>query len=396
MKLWNNMNKSIKTILIISVTIFSVGLLSANFVQAQVVDELVVNFEQTPLFDEANFLPGQSVERWVKVINNSGQPQRIVVEAINVSDINSLGGVLNLEIKEGLEVHYSKTLADFFDDGEVYLSDLSTGDNTQYDFSIGFIPEAESPQGASLGFDILIGYQGTGGGVLPGTPPGGGGGGGGPSGLIIKYEKDLYIGTSTAKITWLTSYKSTSRVIYDTQAGVFDLNILPNYGFSFSTSEQDTPAETDGVIFHEVWLSGLTPNTTYYYRCISHASPPSIGQEHSFTTLVAVNGQEKSEKDASEGEQVQIASEEIVEESISLDDLVVDLTEEELEETAGETLDEELTKTVPTEDSSAKPSNFLAAILGLSSNLGAWLIVLGSVLFLFFVSILIKKRKQRN
>jgi len=37
--------------------------------------------------------------------------------------------------------------------------------------------------------------------------------------------------------------------------------------------------------YHSVTLTGLTPETVYYYRCVSHASPVTIGQEHSFTTL---------------------------------------------------------------------------------------------------------------
>ena len=112
----------------------------------------------------------------------------------------------------------------------------------------------------------------------------GGGGSGTVPGLTITYEQGLNIGDNTALIIWLTSHQSTSRVVYGTEAGVFDLTNLPNYGYQYSSSEEDTPANENGVTFHEIELTGLIPNTTYYFRCISHASPPTISQEHSFTT----------------------------------------------------------------------------------------------------------------
>lgn len=72
--------------------------------------------------------------------------------------------------------------------------------------------------------------------------------------------------------------------MYGTTLGVFDFNSPPNYGYSFSTSESDTPANTNGVTLHTVVLTGLVPGTTYYYRTISHASPDTISYERSFTT----------------------------------------------------------------------------------------------------------------
>jgi len=254
---------------------------------------LIVEFQSTPLFNEANFLPSQSIARWVKVTNNSGQPQRIATEAINENDPNNFASQLNLTIKEGDAIIFGKTLADFFNQGETYLSDLVNGETTQYDFTVSFNSGSNnSYQGKTLGFDILVGFQGTGGKVSPG---GGGGGGALPSGLTIQYEKDFYIGTTTAKISWFTSYKATSQVIYDTVPGVFNLNSLPNYGYAFSTAEEDTPANPKGVTYHEVEIIGLTPSTTYYFRCVSHGSL-AVSQERSFTTLGVVEAPAEEEE----------------------------------------------------------------------------------------------------
>jgi hypothetical protein len=120
---------------------------------------------------------------------------------------------------------------------------------------------------------------------LPVVPASSGGGGAAITMAISNYETSIEVLSTSTKITWSTTLFSTSRVIYDTVAGKFDPNASPNYGYAFSTAEQDTPAGNNGVTYHTVWLTGLAPDTTYYYRTISHASPDTIGQEKSFTTV---------------------------------------------------------------------------------------------------------------
>jgi len=158
------MNKILKTILISSIAIFSVCLLSAESVQAQPPDDFVVEFEKgpsLPLFSEAHFLPGDTVIRWIKVTNNSSGIFNIATKTDADKVINDgLGDVLNLEIKQGGASLYNKKLSDFFSDGEVFLSDLVSGAQTQYDYIISFDSEAGNTyQRKSLSFDILIGYQ---------------------------------------------------------------------------------------------------------------------------------------------------------------------------------------------------------------------------------------------
>ncbi|MCK4473704.1 fibronectin type III domain-containing protein [Candidatus Parcubacteria bacterium] len=304
------MNKFAKTILIVSIAIFGAGLLVVDSTQAQVVDELVVEFEKTPLFDEADFKPGDSITRWVKVTNNSGQTQPIATEAINWPGFPNSSNVPNDDLSRALLIVIkkqggsdlyggssstgSKSLYNFYQDSdtyqEIYLSEVNNTQTTQYDFTISFPSEKENEwQEKTTGFDIIIGFQGTEGGPTPPSPPsppgGGGGGGGLPPGLIIQYENTVCVSSTDAIITWLTSYNSTSRVIYDIEPDKFVLSSSPNYGYADSTVEEDTPANTSGVTGHTVEITGLSPNTDYYFRCISHASPPTIGTEHSFTTL---------------------------------------------------------------------------------------------------------------
>lgn len=303
------MKRLIKTILIISIALIGAGVLSVSETLAQN-NNLVVEFEKTPLFNETNFLPGEGVSRWVKVSNNSGQIQRIAVQPLNITDPNRLGDVLNLVIKEGGVTRYDNSLSSFFTSGENYLSELATGATTQYDFIVSFYSGAQNSfQGETLGFDILIGFQGTEGGILPGAGStsggyggGGGGGGGGlfPPGLTIQNESERTVSGNSVTITWSTSYFSTSQVIYDTVSGKFDLSAGPdNYGYAYLKEGDDSGLEK--ITGHSVTVTGLTPGTTYYYRCVSHGSL-AIGEERSFTALKeTVEGGLSGEQINSEG-----------------------------------------------------------------------------------------------
>lgn len=155
------MNKAIKTILVISVTVFSFGVLFVSPAQAQP-PNLEVEFEYDPLFYEANFFPGDTVSRWVKVTNNTTEVQPIATQAVNVSDPDGLSEMFHLQIKEAGQIRYSDTLANFFSAGEVFLSNLAgNGTQTQYDYKATFYPATGNPyQGKYLAFDIIVGFQG--------------------------------------------------------------------------------------------------------------------------------------------------------------------------------------------------------------------------------------------
>ena len=90
--------------------------------------DLEVEFQATPLFNEANFLPGSEVSRWTKVKNNTPGPKPIIVETINESDPEGLADVFEIGIYEnGIQRYATTTLAAFFGAGEISLSDLAGG-----------------------------------------------------------------------------------------------------------------------------------------------------------------------------------------------------------------------------------------------------------------------------
>jgi hypothetical protein len=109
---------------------------------------------------------------------------------------------------------------------------------------------------------------------------GGGGGGGGVTLTRLKIFNELTgdARTLTVILTWQTNIPATSRVIYDTVSHP-ELGVAPNYGYAYSTVE-----DSNRVVVHSVTISGLLPNTTYYWRAISNASPEIWGEELTFTT----------------------------------------------------------------------------------------------------------------
>jgi hypothetical protein len=287
------MERIFAKIILISAAVFCAGFLSVQLTQA-VEPPLVVQFEDAPLFDEANFLPDDAVSRWVKVTNNSGETQRIATEAINESDPDDFATQLNLTIKEGDTVIFNDTLAEFFSQGETYLSSLANGAQVQYDFTIVFNSGAGNDyQEKMLGFDILVGFEGTEGGLPLPNPGGGTGDGDGlPPGLTIVNEGALEVATTSVTITWNTSYPSTSQVIYALAGESHFLDLTdngdtpPKYGYERTTAEYDISPK---VTYHSVTILGLTPDATYYYRAVSHASL-AVSTEHSFTTLTEASG----------------------------------------------------------------------------------------------------------
>ncbi len=302
--------KTFKTILIISILVIGTGFLVALPANAGI-DELIVEYSSDggntwlslsvgSMFGEINFLPGNSVTRLIRVTNNSTQTQRIAVEAINQTNIGDLASQLDIIIKEGSNTIYNKTLKQFFDDKEIYLSSLNTGSQTQYDFDVNFKSSAgDDYQGKSAGFNLIVGFEGTEGGLTLPQPGGSASSGGGlPSGLTITNETLLDIQQISVTITWLTNYFSTSQVIYGTENENHTLNLNdnagspPKYGYAHTTLEYDVSPK---VTFHSVTITDLTPNTKYYYRAVSHASL-AVSREYSFYTLAVANTEENKEE----------------------------------------------------------------------------------------------------
>jgi hypothetical protein len=130
-----------------------------NISQAKV-QLLTVQFQNKPLFSGFNFFPGDSVTRWVKITNNSGRVQKILIKTGNVVDVSKIGDALRIKIKKGTEKYFDDKLSAFLNGNPISLTDLNNGVNAEYDLTISFDSSAgESYQYKSLTFDILVGYD---------------------------------------------------------------------------------------------------------------------------------------------------------------------------------------------------------------------------------------------
>lgn len=283
-----------------SALILAAGFFAASSARAgtNLVD---VQFEYPKLFDEANFLPGQSVNRWVKVKNVSAESQTVITKVKDLNDPGGLGALINFEIKKGGAVLRSGTLADFYLAGEMVLSSIAPEEEVEYVYQATFNPDSgNEDKGKTLTFNIDIGSQSTesiGGEVGGGGSGGGGGGGYAFQDLIISNEAVQVISDTSATITWLTNKNATSRVIYCLTSHPDIANASPpNYSYSFSNSEDSVK-----ITGHSMTITGLTPGTSYFFRPISSASPEKWGKELSFTTLAA--GSEPQEIELPVGEQ---------------------------------------------------------------------------------------------
>ncbi|OHA31902.1 MAG: hypothetical protein A2928_02165 [Candidatus Taylorbacteria bacterium RIFCSPLOWO2_01_FULL_45_15b] len=322
-------------------TIFSFVVLtafsaSASAVRAEGEPPIVVTFQSTPLFSEANFLPGNTVTRTITVKNNTGGAWPVYVESINESDEAGFASNIHFEIRKGANIFFDDTLRDFFDSGLVLLSTLAGGESVTYSLGATFVEEAGNElQEKQLGFDLRIGFfngQGetppevpenpydpapeddpeaetnsendSGQSGPPLNPPAGqfisvssgggsgeggrGEGGGSAAGNIrattliitnetasgIDYERGI------ASITWDTNLRSTTAVVYGPASTTYALDLdAPNFGYPSGTVEDATL-----VLNHGLTLTGLVSGT-YKVRVVSRTTPggsPTISREWTF------------------------------------------------------------------------------------------------------------------
>ena len=198
-------------------------------------------------------------------------------------------------IREGEAVLYGysddKTLFNFYEADAIPLSTIGAGATTTYEIEITFPIESENKwQGMTTGFDIAIGVDGV---IIdpieepvvtPAVFVGVGGGAGGLLPLRIHTIELTDVTTNSVVIEWITNRFATSKIIYDTLSGQFNLNAgAPSYGYRFYQKGDDFGEEK--VTTHRLTLTGLTPGTKYYYRIVSYASLPTITKERYFITL---------------------------------------------------------------------------------------------------------------
>lgn len=246
-----------------------------------------VGYERTPLFDDANLAPGDSVSRWVTVKNSDSAAHGVSMQFYDTDKGGfgllgqNLASQFNFEIKKNGASVYSKKLDAAFDESEIAMnSSLAAGADEKYDFILSFDTAAGNDyQGKQLSFSICVGFAGdnfcvsdseeesqNGGGGMTLTSISGGGIGGDRAVVPLKYfgyEVKTYClndGTAMAMFTWKTDAPATGRALHaPANSAKFD-TALPDFGY------QATKWETKAGIDHMAFAFGLFPVQTYDWR----------------------------------------------------------------------------------------------------------------------------------
>jgi hypothetical protein len=111
---------------------------------------------------------------------------------------------------------------------------------------------------------------------------GGGGGGMGSTAPIIVSHTPTNITANSTDIIWSTNYFSGSRAIFDTVSHPA-AGTAPNYGYANSTA-----SDSAQVTGHTSLLTGLAPDTTYFYRVVAEGNPTLSSFEGTFKTLASL------------------------------------------------------------------------------------------------------------
>jgi|GEM_PF-3725408 len=259
-------------------------------------DVLNIQMEKEPLFSEANLTPGSIVTRWISVGNVTDVVQRANLQAVNIVDSQNLGAQMFLTARRGQAVVWQGTWEEFFLAGEVDLGEVGPGETIRYDLSAGLEPAAgNKAQAKNLSFDLVIG--------VTSLPPdsGGGGGGSSPAAPVIapvelvlsnevlgagEGENGQVIGgiegqSNYAVVKWTTNKPATSRVVWG-RYSLRNEDLTNDYTLGY---EQTTEFDPEKVIGHSVVIAGLEPDTVYYFRPLSSASPEKYGKEISYRTV---------------------------------------------------------------------------------------------------------------
>lgn len=138
------------------------GLSFLNSTKAYAVGDLNVVWQSDPMFNESNIAPGFTITKTVDVQNSAPSNRFVAARGVVTSDPGNMKSVMQIEIKEGANVLYSDSLANFFTQSAgpegIGLSELTPGQNTTYSYKVTFNESAGNEfQNKSIVFDLQIG-----------------------------------------------------------------------------------------------------------------------------------------------------------------------------------------------------------------------------------------------
>jgi hypothetical protein len=157
-----------KRLIFLFLLFFSVSLVFASPVKAVVetAGDLEVTYD-SPLFNPAIiWYPGLSQTNDLLVKNIGSETHTTYFKAENTSETGNLSTAMYFKVSQGGSELYgsggSKTMRNFWNDAEVSLLAVNSGQSTSYDLTLSFWQGAGNEfQNTEASFDLIIGFEGT-------------------------------------------------------------------------------------------------------------------------------------------------------------------------------------------------------------------------------------------
>lgn len=238
---------------------------AAAAASAQVVSgNLEVQFQNMPLFSEAGVVPGTVIARTVTVTNNGSDTEAVYTSLDNATSTGLAEFMVLSIMEDGATVYLATTTFDsLFTADPIALGSLGGGDSRTYTYRAS-LPSGVSGayMNSSMGFDLIIGFEGG-----ASVSDGGGGGGGGSNNDQDEEdeEDDLPPGIIAGETTSLPA--SVIGAVNDFVRGLVR-------GEGTSTETEDDATTTDDGITEAIG----EPNRT--------SSPAAILFDETYCTLV--------------------------------------------------------------------------------------------------------------
>jgi len=113
-----------------------------------------------PIFDIPNLVPGQKIEKTVKITNNYDSTRKVGFKIEKPASISPLASVIEIEVKDQNSItKYRNNLFELYDLGELSLDALAPGGSSNYTF-IAVLNENAGNEYQSLKetFDFSLGF----------------------------------------------------------------------------------------------------------------------------------------------------------------------------------------------------------------------------------------------